>query len=799
MTDIDRDALKILRHLLDSEPADRATQIAALSTDPAVTSRVQELLARVDDDEALLSSAQADDVEGLEIGPYRVLERIGRGGMGEVFLAERSDGAWDRKVAVKRIGGGFTQLDARFLRERRVLARLHHPHIAQLLDGGVTAQGQPWFAMDYVRGDTITAWCDTRRADLHARVALLRQVCDAVQFAHGHLVVHRDIKPANVLVGDDGNAKLLDFGIAKLLDEGDPTQTQTHVMTPAWAAPEQRRGEPVGTASDVYQLGLLLRCLLVGTRPASSARASTQEAPRVTAHWDTLPAEDAAELAHARGTTASGLRTQLRGDLECIVARATADAPGDRYASPLALSEDLGRWMQGLPVDARRGDRGYRLRRLARRHWPALAASIALLGLASVFGTLHVVRLDRELQRTERERAKAQAVSDYFYSLFDNQDPARTENPDVTAAQLLETSVANIAALDHVPESKAIMLLAAGRALNLVGRYAEAQVALERALAVFRTVQPAYRNELAGTYVELAMSRNRQGDAAAATGLVERALPLIDERTPRAQRITALQAHVNYAGDARGADWSKARYRDIVELTRNPATAADCNSHVGALVNIGTTERQDKQLHEARASFKRGLDAGAMCKASPQTTLVARHYLSATLLDLQDYAAADAIQRTLAPDADAYFARDDTWRGILLTTRAINHLLQGRERETGIALAEAERVYTANGHAPDFPSLRSVRIVRAYSQLESRPWADSIGELEAILATSTSTSPAKQTVLRAALAYARCRQAPSQAALDAYRERATAAAGEAQWTRLYARWESACSTAVSNA
>ncbi|WP_460832064.1 serine/threonine-protein kinase, partial [Lysobacter humi (ex Lee et al. 2017)] len=265
----EREALRLLRDVLDADAPTRETRLA--DVEPTLAARVRALLAHADADaatDALDAPTGDDDVAGLRIGPYRVIERIGHGGMGEVFRAARDDGAFDRDVALKRIWGGFAPLTGRFLRERQVLARLQHPGIAQLFDGGVTDGGQPWFAMELVRGEPITRWCDARRAGLEQRVDLVREVCAAVDVAHRALIVHRDLKPANVLVGEDGRAKLLDFGIAKLLDEVDAEQTQTLAMTPAWAAPEQRDGRPVTTASDVYQLGMLLRVLLADDLPA---------------------------------------------------------------------------------------------------------------------------------------------------------------------------------------------------------------------------------------------------------------------------------------------------------------------------------------------------------------------------------------------------------------------------------------------------------------------------------------------------------------------------------------------------
>ena len=479
MNALDPAALPLLRRLMDA-PADQREALleTACATQPELAQRVRALLSRLDE-----GDAEADEIAGTDIGPYRLLRRIGQGGMGEVFLAERNDGAWQRQVAVKRIWGGFSPLTERFLRERKVLARLQHPHIAQLLDGGMTTAGHPWFAMEYVAGDTITQWCDHRKATLEQRIALFRQVCQAVQFAHGHLIVHRDIKPANVLVDPDGQVKLLDFGIAKLLDEADPTQTQTRSMTPAWAAPEQRRGEAVTTATDVYQLGLLLQALLIGSH------ARHAEAPsRLGQRWSALLRDDlaaATAIASARALSPSRLTTRLQGDLERIVAHATAQDPGERYPSAEALADDLQRWTQHLPIRARGHERGYRLRRLLRRRWPVFAAVTA----GVVFAAFHIHSLDRQLDRTEREREKARAVADYFVSLFRNTTPKAATRGEITARELLDRGMKQLHDQQdqtHSPQALAALLHASGQVYTDLGMATQARDAYARAVAALR-------------------------------------------------------------------------------------------------------------------------------------------------------------------------------------------------------------------------------------------------------------------------------------------------------------------------
>jgi serine/threonine protein kinase/tetratricopeptide (TPR) repeat protein len=350
--------------------------------------------------------ASGTAVSGGRIGPYRLVRELGRGGMGTVFLAARDDGQYTREVALKltRRGGGDIQIRRRFLEERQILARLEHPNIVGLLDGGVSEDGQPWFVMPYVEGANIDRWCDARALTVEARLGLFLEVCEAVQYAHGHQVVHRDLKPGNILVGMDGRARLLDFGIAKLLhggvegeDAGGLTRTGERLLTPEYASPEQIRGEAVTPATDVYALGVLLHGLLTGRGPYRRANRTPHDVERAVLEEEpTLPSDAvtrrstagrrsaAAESPEAmsRGTTPGKLRRRLSGDLDAIVLRALEKDPARRYPSAGALAADLRRHLNGQPIRARGRAPGHRLRMVARRHRLSLAAGSAgvLLG-----------------------------------------------------------------------------------------------------------------------------------------------------------------------------------------------------------------------------------------------------------------------------------------------------------------------------------------------------------------------------------------------------------------------------------
>jgi eukaryotic-like serine/threonine-protein kinase len=412
---------------------------------------------------ALLAEAAAPEAAGRRLGPYRIVRELGRGGMGVVYLAERADGAYEHQVAVKLLPAALRSdtRSRRFLLERQILARLEHPRIARLLDGGIGEDGEPYFALEYVEGEPLTDWCDRRHLDLDDRLRLFVQVCEAVQYAHGRLIVHRDLKPSNVLVTRDGEVKLLDFGIAKLLAEeresGSTALTRLGMRpyTPGYAAPELLRGEEVTVATDVYGLGVLLHELLTGRRPqprgGATARAGDAEAPPFAASEAVRlpveaptgdPADPAAadELVLHRANSIERLERRLAGDLDTIVSKALRAEPENRYQSVQELSEDVRRHLAGRPISARPASVRYRAGKFLRRHRVAVvtAALIVLTVLAGLAGTAWqatVATREREVARAEA--AKAEQVAAFLTEVFRLSDPLRSKGEEVTVREAL--------------------------------------------------------------------------------------------------------------------------------------------------------------------------------------------------------------------------------------------------------------------------------------------------------------------------------------------------------------------------
>jgi len=396
------------------------------------------LQAAVEQAERALGGGPEPELLGKRIGAYRLVRLLGRGGMGAVYLAERADEAFRQRVAIKLLPWALATAEARhrFLLERQTLARLEHPHIARLLDGGETADGLPYLVMEYVDGEPIDQFCQRQDLDLVRRMQLFREVCGAVAHAHRNLVVHRDLKPGNILVTADGVVKLLDFGIAKLLPgaETDGTLPLTVagrlLLTPLFASPEQVRGEPVTTATDVYALGLLLFRLLVGAHPYRFATESPVEVVRVVCDQPP-PRPSVAATTGAAGLGLPALRRRLRGDLDNIVLKALRKEPERRYASVEALAEDVRRHLEQLPVRARPDTPGYRAAKFARRHRLGLAAAalIAASLLGGLLATAHQARI------AERRFQDVRALADSL--LFEVHDAIAPLPGSTPARQLL--------------------------------------------------------------------------------------------------------------------------------------------------------------------------------------------------------------------------------------------------------------------------------------------------------------------------------------------------------------------------
>jgi serine/threonine-protein kinase len=405
-------------------------------------------------------SGQPAPATGL-LGSYRLLRPLGSGGMGEVWLAERADGTVEHQVAIKRVRGSIGAFSARLQSERRILARLSHPNIARFVDAGLDDRELPWLAMEYVDGVTITDWCETKKLGLGERIELFCTVCAAVDHAHRHLVVHRDLKPSNILVDNNGEAKLLDFGIAKLIEDS-TNETTMGVLSPAYASPEQLRGEAIGTESDVYSLGLLLFRMLSGTLPQTrlSAHALT-----ILQQLEQEESQRPSEAARHHAESAPFATKVLQGDLDAIVGKALRYVPEHRYASASALADDLQRYLQGHTVSAQAPTRRYRVGRFVRRHRFAVfgtSLAVVLLLASTVFAWQQARLAQAETQRatqallaSEFANREATEVKEVMVSIFEQINPNFSrEGLNLRAVDLIES--ADQLLDERLPDSPAV-------------------------------------------------------------------------------------------------------------------------------------------------------------------------------------------------------------------------------------------------------------------------------------------------------------------------------------------------------
>jgi len=499
-------------------------------------------------------AALTQSLAGQTIGAYRLVSLIGEGGMGSVWLAERCDGRFEGRAAVKLLNIALMGRagQERFRREGTILARLTHPHIAHLIDAGVSQAGQPYLILEHVDGVSIDQYCDDHALCVEARIRLFLDVLHAVVHAHSNLIVHRDIKPANVLVSVDGRVKLLDFGVAKLI-ERDPewagvgsvgtsalTREGGTALTPEYAAPEQLAGGPVTTATDVYALGVLLYVLLSGQHPAGSALHSPATLIQAIVDAEPKRLSDAiADNANAKGglaghaahcgTTSGKLRRLLRGDLDTIVAKALKKNAAERYGSVTALADDLRHYLRHEPISARPDTLAYRTGRFVRRHARGVAmtaAAVIVLGGSTAFYTS---RLATERDRAQREAAKATKVSELMVGLLTGADPIanRATGEGPTVRGLLDAGADQAQKeLVNQPEVQAEMFTVLGRIYRRLGEFDKSQQLLERALIAGRTTYGAEHVRLAQTLNDLGAVMTDRGDYASAGRSLEQALSM---------------------------------------------------------------------------------------------------------------------------------------------------------------------------------------------------------------------------------------------------------------------------------
>ncbi len=656
-------------------------------------------------------------VEDTRLGPWRIVRELARGGMGAVYLAERADGQFEQTAALKVIRGGMDSAEVRrrFLAERRILARLEHPNIARLLDGGLTSDGRPWFAMEYVAGEPLIAHADARALSVPDRLRLFEEVCEAVRYAHQNLVVHRDLKPSNVLVTSEGRVKLLDFGISKLLEDGAAgeaaapmTRTELRVLTPEYAAPEQVRGEAVTTATDVYALGGVLYELLAGRRAHRLERHTASEIERIVCDTEPEPPSMAASGSAQR-------RRALRGDLDTIVLKALQKDPARRYPSADALLEDIRRARGGLPITARPDSFGYRSRKFLRRHRMAVAGA-ALLILVLVAGLAATLW---QAQAKAREAAKAREVQRYVVDLFKVSDPAESRGRTVTARELLERGVRRVdSALVGQPAVQEEMLGILGTIHRELGLYPEADTLLRRGVAVAERLYGPDHPEVAARLTDLGTVLKELGELAPAESVLERAVAIrrralgaghVDVATSMGELASVLVHAGRY-------ERAESLYRAVmaVDIERygrdSPEVATDLNN-IGVLLG----DRQGR-LREADSAYRASLSIRLRTLDPGHPTVITlQSNIASNLHSMGRFAEAESLQREVLAARRRLYPRGHPDVAYSLHVLAATLVSRGAWAEAESLDVEAlaqRRRYLGDDHPTTMATLNNLAVVR---------------------------------------------------------------------------------------
>ena len=584
---------------------EREAELEALAEgDEELAREARSLLAAEDRDTGFLSlsgttalGGSAPHRQGEQVGTWELLAPLGEGGMGTVFLARRADRSFDKLVAVKFVHAELLSplLRERFAAERQALAALEHPGIARLLDGGESASGEPYLVLEYVEGRSLLAFATEKELSRRERLGLFLQILAAVAHAHSHLIVHRDIKPSNILVTAKGEAKLLDFGVAKILTPiGGPegaTRTSLRALTPEYASPEQVLGGATTTATDIYSLGVVLFELLTGRRPYRVPTGAPEEWAEAALHQ---------EVARA---------PELKGDLEAIVRKALRKLPQERYATVDAFADDLRRHLDGRPVAARRGSLAYRAAKFAGRHRGALVATALALALLVTTIAVAAARMRAERDRATAEAETARSVAEFLAALFRNADPARTRGTKLTAREILDQGAQRIELdLAEQPLVQAKLLMVLGAVYRDLGHLDRAQLLLDRALDTTERQAPPDELAVAAVLNELGLLDRMRGEIERARPRLERALEIRERRLGAdhldvGRTLSTLGTACRLSGDAAQA---RTYLERAVEIALRQAPKS---SEAGKWQsNLGLIYQDAGELEAARQAFARATE-----------------------------------------------------------------------------------------------------------------------------------------------------------------------------------------------
>jgi eukaryotic-like serine/threonine-protein kinase len=745
-----------------------------------------------------------------DFAAFHILRELGAGGMGVVYLAQRQLGASTQQVALKFVRHtGNAELLKHFERERDALARLEHPNIARLIDAGVSPEGVPYIATEYVDGTQILDYAGAQKLDIAGRLRLIENLCDAVDYAHRRLLVHRDIKPSNVIVDDAGRVKLLDFGIAKALDAGAATRTHNNPMSPAYAAPEQALGEPVSTATDVFGLGLLLFELLTGQLPPQRRALSASDmAHKIGTETIDAPSRSCDAVATSDAiVSAPDWPKRLRGDLDLIVLKALKREPERRYASALALAEDLRRFREGHAIAARPDSTWYRVRKLVGRNRVLVGAAVVmLLTLLGGFGVAlwqadiarrQAVRADAEAQRATLQATRAQSVKDFVLALFKEQNPlTRDKARAASAGELIErgiTTAQNQFANDIATQA------------DIVGELAELQLGLgdvkqsvpnlQAALALHARAHGKASVAYATTLTALGSAWLTQGETAKATEAIASALVTLRQLTGDDSLAVANAQRQQLRLLLLDGQLAKALplAQHVYKVYQREHGAKHAQT-LQALYDIGGVFSQLDRLKEAEQTYRQVIDAYNGAELGDHAALVyPRLALARTLKDQQQYAqAATQFDSTLATATDALDAGHPLIGRILLHQGDLLRRMR-RYQAAEQVWQRAEQIFAKQNMQAE---LGAIGIYRGALAMELQQFAPAVEHYKNALAHyQAAMGPDNTFCYSAALRLAQARAAAGQTALALQEGRAAheamkaiAEPGTFDQTHAHAAW-----------
>jgi serine/threonine protein kinase len=748
---------EMFRVAIEHQPQQREAYLdQACANNPALRCEIESLLASHDragdfiETPAFIGSVKAitdlpvEQIEGQRIGQYQIIREIGRGGMGTVYLARRADEQYQKFVAIKIVRRGMKSLDIlrRFRNERQILANLDHPFIARLLDGGTTDDGLPYLVMEHVEGSTVTDYCDRQRLPTSERLQLFRKICDAVQHAHQNLVVHRDLKPSNILITEEGTPKLLDFGIAKVLNpelsalSTDHTLTELRVLTPDYASPEQVRGEKLTTTSDVYSLGIVLYELLTGHRPYRSTSTPPHELARViceqepmrpstaianieiVTHGETEPRTITPEsVSGARDTQPDKLRRRLSGDLDNIILMALRKEPVRRYATVSQFSEDISRHLNRLPVLARKDTFKYRATKFVRRNRLGVAAAAIIL--LSLLGG--IVATAWQARVAQREKARAESVSNFLEKMLAYSNPS-FKVPGKNGGETTMKDVLDEAARRLDSEEFSNQLEVRARLEKIIGDSYGGQGRQdlwEEHLKKYIDIQRSLHGEndpqtITATAILAAILAHK--DSAESERIYRRILPLM--RTERQKgNISAkdlAEALKNFAylrrakGDSKDAELL---FRETLALSselpidERLQLGITRSTLASTLADQGKFDEALKTAREAVAEYRQ------MGRTDTPDFGFSLTILGGFLTDQGDYADADASLKEAETIFRQQMSPSALWLGDNLRNQAISFYRQGKYADSQSKVTETEKIYLES-YGPSYDNYPTVLIIK---------------------------------------------------------------------------------------